>query len=71
MHSPQTITQQPSRAVVAAILEQENLPATDLTDLHLKTFFYAGPSDAPAAIRSTREFARLCPASSAFMFKRL
>lgn len=26
---------------------------------------------APAAIRSTREFAALCPASSAFMFKRL
>jgi amino-acid N-acetyltransferase len=26
---------------------------------------------APAAIRSTREFAGLCPASSAFMFKRL
>jgi amino-acid N-acetyltransferase len=26
---------------------------------------------APAAIRSTREFSDLCPASSAFMFKRL
>jgi amino-acid N-acetyltransferase len=26
---------------------------------------------APAAIRSTKEFADLCPASSAFMFKRL
>ena len=26
---------------------------------------------APAAIRATREFAGLCPASSAFMFKRL
>jgi amino-acid N-acetyltransferase len=26
---------------------------------------------APAAIRSTKEFAGLCPASSAFMFKRL
>jgi amino-acid N-acetyltransferase len=26
---------------------------------------------APAAIRSTREFADLCPASAAFMFKRL
>jgi amino-acid N-acetyltransferase len=26
---------------------------------------------APAAIRSTREFAALCPASSAFMSKRL
>jgi amino-acid N-acetyltransferase len=26
---------------------------------------------APAAIRTTREFAGLCPASSAFMFKRL
>lgn len=26
---------------------------------------------APAAIRSTREFSGLCPASSAFMFKRL
>lgn len=26
---------------------------------------------APAAIRSTKEFARLCPANSAFMYKRL
>src|ERR1700733_10414202 len=50
MHSPQAITQQPTRAVVATILEQENLPATDLTDLHLNTFFYAGPSDAPTGI---------------------
>lgn len=28
-------------------------------------------SAAPAAIRSTKEFAGLCPASSAFMFKRI
>jgi len=41
MHSPQAITQQSSRAVVVALLEQENLPATDLTDQHLKTFFFA------------------------------
>ena len=141
----QPISQQPPRAAAIALLERENLPASGLTDLHLKRFFYTGTADtptgmvglevygtvallrslvvsadarsaglgtaliahaedharshgvhslylltttaelffarrgyhridctvAPAAIRSTREFAGLCPASSAFMFKRL
>jgi amino-acid N-acetyltransferase len=31
----------------------------------------AGREEAPAAIKSTREFAAICPASSAFMFKQL
>ena len=143
--NPLAISQHPPRTAAIALLERENLPASDLTDLHLKRFFYTGGSDAPtgmvglevygavallrslvvnadarsagigtaliaraedhasshgvqslylltttgeaffarrgyhridravapAAIRSTREFAGLCPPSSAFMFKRL
>jgi amino-acid N-acetyltransferase len=135
----------PELAVARAFLQREKLPASDLTDEHLKQFFFAGPvsapiglvglelygsvallrslvvsSDArssgmgtalvtycedharslgvrslylltttaesffarrgycridrvvaPPAIRSTNEFANLCPASSAFMFKQL
>jgi amino-acid N-acetyltransferase len=141
----QPISPQPLRAAAVALLERESLPASDITDLHLKRFFYTGSADAPtgivglemygtvallrslvvsanarsrglgtaliahaenhaashgihslylltttaqaffahlgytridrsqapAAIRSTSEFAGLCPSSSAFMFKRL
>jgi amino-acid N-acetyltransferase len=139
------VRQQPPRIAAIGLLERANLPVSDLTDLHLKRFFYTGPSDAPtgmvglevygtvallrslvvssdtrseglgsalvahveahasshgvqslylltttaeaffarrgyhridravapAAIRATQEFAALCPASSAFMFKPL
>ena len=139
----QPISQQPPRVAAVALLEREHLPASDVTDQHLKRFFYTGPADAPtgmvglevygtvallrslvvsvgarsaglgtaliahaedhagsqgvhalylltttaesffarlgyiridravapAAIRLTREFAALCPSSSAFMFK--
>lgn len=34
-------------------------------------YHYARRNDAPAAIASTRQFSELCPASSAFMVKRL
>jgi len=135
----------PALAGVRMLLEREKLPASDLTEEHLKHFFFVGPiteptalvglevcgsvallrslvvsrdartagigtalvthaedharlqgvhslylltttaepffarrgyyrvdrTIAPASIRSTREFANLCPASSAFMFKRL
>jgi len=37
----------------------------------LRGYAHIDRAMAPAAIRSTREFASLCPASSAFMFKRL
>ena len=143
--SLQPIGQQPPRAAAIALLERVNLPAADITDQHVKSFFYTGAADAPtgmvglevygtdallrslavsedarsagigtallayaedhassdgvhtlylltttaeaffarrgysrldravapAAIRSTREFAGLCPSSSTFMFKRL
>ena len=143
--NPLPISQQPPRTAAMALLARENLPATDLTDLHLKRYFYTGTPDAPTgmvglevygavallrslvvsadarsagigaalvvhaeehasahgvqslylltitaeaffarrgyhridrsvapmAIRSTREFAGLCAASSVFMFKRL
>jgi amino-acid N-acetyltransferase len=143
--NPLPISRQPSRSAAIGLLERENLPASDLTDLHMKRFFYTGTPNAPigmvglevygtvallrslvvsgdarsagigtalvahaeehasshavqslylltttaeaffarrgyhrvdravapAAIRSTREFTGLCPASSVFMFKRL
>ena len=145
MSTSEAIHQQPPRAAAVALLERESLPTSDITDQHLKWFFYAGAADAPtgmvglevygtvgllrslvvsadtrtlglgtallahveeyasahgmhslylltmtaeafflrrgyhridrtmapATIRSTREFAGLCPSSSAFMFKRL
>jgi amino-acid N-acetyltransferase len=145
MPEPPKIGERPPRSSVAALLEAEGLPASDLTEAHLQHFFYAGtdgaPSalvgleiygqdallrslvvsavartqglgsalvlyaeqyaaarqvralylltttaesyfehrgyrridraEAPSAIQSTREFAGLCPANSAFMVKRL
>ena len=139
------IRQRPPQLSVVALLEAEGLPASDLTESHLKHFFFTGsdgaPSalvgleiydeaallrslvvsadartqglgsalvrhaegyaaarrvrsiylltttaeayfehrgyrrvdrtQAPASIQSTREFASLCPSSSAFMIKRL
>ncbi len=139
----QPIGKQPPRAAAIALLERLNLPATDITDQHLKSFFYTADAStgmvglelpgtdallrslavsedarcaglgtallahaedrassdgihtlylltttaeaffasrgytrldravAPAAIRSTAEFAGLCPSNSAFMLKRL
>lgn len=140
-----SIAGNPSRGAAVALLESADLPTVDLTDEHMKQFFYCGPpaeptalvgvelcgSDAllrslvvrpghrsqglaaalvrhvehfarengaaamylltttagdffrrcgyveadrrtaPAGIRATREFAGICPASSAFLFKRL
>jgi amino-acid N-acetyltransferase len=139
------IRERPPQLSVVALLEAEGLPASDLTESHLKHFFFTGsdgtPSalvgleiygeaallrslvvsadartqglgsalvrhaegyaaarqvrsiylltttaeayfehrgyrradraQAPASIQSTREFASLCPSSSAFMIKRL
>ena len=139
------IRERPLQSSVVALLEAEGLPASDLTEVHLRHFFFTGtdgtPSalvgleiygrdallrslvvsatartqglgsalvlhaeeyaaahdvralylltttaesffehrgyrrieraNAPSAIQSTREFASLCPASSAFMIKRL
>jgi amino-acid N-acetyltransferase len=139
------IRERPPHPGVVALLEDEGLPASDLTESHLEHFFFAGSdgapnaivglelfgpdallrslvvsattrtqglgsalvlhaegyaashqvralylltttaesyfahrgyrridrAQAPPAIQFTREFASLCPASSAFMFKRL
>jgi len=53
-----TIDAHPSLAAARALLEAAQLPTADLTQ-------------APPAIRTTREFAGICPASSAFMCKQL
>jgi amino-acid N-acetyltransferase len=145
METLPTIYQTPRSADVVRLLESAALPTSDLTDDHMKHFFYVGPAtapigivgvqffgsdallrslvvstahraqglgqrlvkhaeqharergaatvylltttaesffrsigytvtprdNAPAAIRSTPEFAGLCPASSAFLSKRL
>jgi amino-acid N-acetyltransferase len=139
------IHQHPSRRAAVALLEAAGLPVADLTDAHMRHFFYCGPTsaltglvgvefrgedallrslavlpdrrstglgaalvdhaegharsrgarslflltttaeeyfrrrgyrsisrdEAPSEIRSTREFADICPASSAFMVKTL
>jgi amino-acid N-acetyltransferase len=139
------IRERPPQSSVVALLEAEGLPASDLTEAHLRHFFFTGNDGAPSAlvgleiygqdallrslvvsavartqglgsalvlhaeqhaaahqvralyllttaaesyfehrgyrrihraeappsIQSTREFANLCPASSAFMIKRL
>lgn len=46
----QPISQQPPRASAVALLEGENLPASDITDLHLKRFFYTGAADSPTGM---------------------
>jgi len=145
MASPLMIHARPPLSAVAALLQAQGLPVSDITDEHLEHFFYIGSDDsptalvgveiygadallrslivadtartrglgstlvehvedyaasrqvravylltttaesfferrgyrrvdrgqAPLAIQSTREFASLCPASSAFMIKRL
>lgn len=139
------IVANPAKSAAVALLESADLPAVDLTDEHMRQFFYCGPAaeptalvgvefcgpnallrslvvdpahrsqglgealvrhaenfareggavamylltttadaffrrcgyvdadrqTAPAGIRATREFAEICPATSAFLFKQL
>jgi amino-acid N-acetyltransferase len=44
------IRERPPRLSVVALLEAEGLPATDLTDAHLKHFFFTGTDGAPSAL---------------------
>jgi amino-acid N-acetyltransferase len=46
----QPIRQQPSRAAAVALLERMNLPVADITDQHLRRFFYTGAADAPTGM---------------------
>lgn len=41
------IAQSPDRQAVISLLENANLPTTDLTDEHLERFFFVGPRSAP------------------------
>ncbi len=44
------IRERPPHAGVVALLAAEGLPASDLTESHLKHFFFAGSDGAPSAI---------------------
>jgi amino-acid N-acetyltransferase len=37
----------PAVSTAAALLEASGLPSSDLTEAHMATFFYCGPSEAP------------------------
>jgi hypothetical protein len=68
------IQSRPSLPAAVALLSSAGLPTSDLTEAHLEHLFYyasAERANAPAEIRGTREFADICPTSSAFMVKRL
>jgi amino-acid N-acetyltransferase len=48
--SGETIRAQPSRAGVVALLDVAALPSSDLTDDHMKHFFFCGTASAPTAL---------------------
>jgi amino-acid N-acetyltransferase len=51
MHMPAvTIQPRPPTAAATALLEQSQLPASDLTDAHMEHFFYAGPREQPVGL---------------------
>ena len=50
MGSVTDINPTPGRLEVARLLESAALPTCDLTDEHMKDFFYAGPAAAPVGI---------------------
>jgi amino-acid N-acetyltransferase len=50
MAEPLRIRERPPQASVAALLEAEGLPASDLTEAHLEHFFFAGTDGAPTGV---------------------
>lgn len=50
MEAVLAIRQAPHRADVIRLLQDAALPTSDLTDDHMKDFFYAGPATAPIGI---------------------
>jgi amino-acid N-acetyltransferase len=46
----------PRRVAVIRLLESSGLPTSDLTDDHMKDFFYVGPTDAPIGIVGVQLF---------------
>lgn len=44
------IAPHPKLAIARALLASANLPTADLTEAHCETFFYCGPTDAPAGL---------------------
>jgi amino-acid N-acetyltransferase len=50
MSADAAIRARPSRDGVAALLELCDLPTEDLSDDHMRHFFFAGPHDAPTGV---------------------
>ena len=50
MPEPLRIRKRPPRSSVVALLEAEGLPAADLTEAHLRHFFFIGTDGAPSAL---------------------
>jgi amino-acid N-acetyltransferase len=45
-----SIQPRPQIAAATALLEQSQLPASDLTDAHMEHFFFAGPREQPVGL---------------------
>jgi amino-acid N-acetyltransferase len=56
MENMPAIHQAPSRAEVVRLLQSAALPTADLTDDHMKDFFYIGPATAPIGIVGVQFF---------------
>jgi amino-acid N-acetyltransferase len=50
MPEPLRIRERPPQSSVVALLEAEGLPAADLTEAHLRHFFFTGTDGAPSAL---------------------
>ena len=50
MPEPLRIRERPPQSSVVALLEAQGLPAADLTEAHLRHFFFIGTDGAPSAL---------------------
>ena|SRR3984957_16743427 len=50
MTEPLTIRGRPPRSTAVALLEAQGLPASDITDEHLRHFFFMGSADSPTGL---------------------
>jgi amino-acid N-acetyltransferase len=45
-----TVNRRPARAIAAKLLQEAELPASDLTDAHMEHFYFCGPASAPIGL---------------------
>jgi hypothetical protein len=57
------IRERPPQSSVAALLEAEGLPASDLTEAHLQHFFFTGTDGTPSALVGLEIYGQRCAAA--------